>query len=685
MSERMPMPDVLDEVRSIAPETDQRQDSGDDLVDELFPGAKMAEKGTQAEKQPNLPESPVFVWSLEANISSHEQLRPIIDQIPEIHGEYDPIEAYAPIDGRAWEAHRNIIHTGGTNEDIGAVLEAWKYASDQFDRLYHAPTRENSFIQDYWDSKSMNYHQSMEMIIHPGKRDLIKRLSDDESDAFSGVGRVEQLLADPEFEHREEMLDYLTYRLWVASNVLKMSKPYPGEEFGPGYHRNKEEYEQEKKHLMPLVVKATQAFAEEGNSAAVRRVLENLETMGESEIAVDMLAAEGLSDEARLNIAVQQMNVFGVVPTIERISARDNKDEALTRLYRTLQGQDIETVMNNLTEVYKAVDFHEYVLNNPELTARESALVQAQVEEYAKKVGKSPQEVRIIDVGAGTGRHSVALHKQGYDVTALEYEHHHVQKIKEQDPDIKAVVVDWHNVPYPDGRYPNDVSPEVFYCLGRTILHNNSPEKMARFFDEMHRVLGEDGVGIIDIPKVPEDRVAEVEDEYSDEIRRYAEHLESLGVEPGRARNIFDGPDEKHKFNRMAMTDTQFKAYAKLFGFRVKEVQDAPIGEAALFDNSYYVIEKDPEFVVDLIPPQEFREAVADIGLLDPGVDYNRRVDAWDLPLGIPIMYMSAGQADALWDMRDAYRRGRLGEISTQLDNGTIYFEVSHRPTSRKY
>ena len=669
MSERFFIPDTLEEVKSIAPENDQTREITD--KDILTP-TNILDDVTHNERQKDFHESTVYVWGLQDLVYSHEQLKPIIDQIPEIRMEYPPIEEYSSIDIKANMASRNVTKTDCSNEDVGAVLDAWKYAFDQFNRLYHNPNEDKEFIKDYWDSKAMHFKGILEHV-------FITR----ENESSSVLGKVKDLIFDERFDKRAELLEYLTYELWLSGKMVKMSMPYPGDELSPSYQRNKKEYDDKKTILMPIIMKATQNFAEEGSAHVVRRVFEKLETIYEDQNATEMLFTKGLSDRARLNLAVQHMNVFGVVPTIDRISAKEAGNPAISRLYKTLQGKDIEEVMSSLTEVYKAVNFHEYVLNNPELTARESVLIQEQVKEYAEKVRKNPKQVRVIDIGAGTGRHSVALHRLGYDVTALEFEQHHVKKIKEQEGDIKAIVADWHNIPYPNGRYNDETSPEVFYCLGRTILHNNTPEKMARYFDEMQRVLTYRGVGIIDIPIIPEERVSEVTNQYSAEIQRYTEHLESLGVEPGRARNIFDGPDERHKFNRMTITDAQFRAYSKLFGFRVKKVEEAKIGDNDLFNNAYYVIEKDPDFVVDDMKPQEFRDAVASIGLLDPGIDYNRYVDAWGLPLGIPIMFMSGNQPESLLSMRQTYRRGGMGEISTQLDNGTIYFEFSHRPSSR--
>lgn len=45
---------------------------------------------------------------------------------------------------------------------------------------------------------------------------------------------------------------------------------------------------------------------------------------------------------------------------------------------------------------------------------------------------------RIADIGAGTGRYSIPLFKEGYDVTAVEYVQHNLGRLKQKEPGIKA-------------------------------------------------------------------------------------------------------------------------------------------------------------------------------------------------------------------------------------------------------
>ena len=46
--------------------------------------------------------------------------------------------------------------------------------------------------------------------------------------------------------------------------------------------------------------------------------------------------------------------------------------------------------------------------------------------------------LKILDVGAGTGRYSVPLAEEGYDVTALELVKHNLGRLKQKSDKVKA-------------------------------------------------------------------------------------------------------------------------------------------------------------------------------------------------------------------------------------------------------
>ena len=490
-----------------------------------------------------------------------------------------------------------------------------------------------------------------------GLRDLHNREAHDSS-------IIIDVLESDDAESRVAMGEFLAQSLLREQGLGLGSDP-----------ESRSEYNVYRDRLQPYIEQAFIRLSESGTSEdtlAIRHMMESLASANEQSIATSMLFEAEMSLEERLRLGVDHMNVFGVVSTVEDLLPYVDDNLDIEDLVKTIQGENGSMVMTTLTAVYQAVEFREYALNNEDLTHEEAERIQSIVTEYAEKKGIPVEQVHIADVGAGTGRHSILLNQEGFDVKAYEYEGKHVLQIKEEAPDLDVVQADWHNMPLPSAGEATPDNPQVMFCLGRTILHNNSPEKMARFFDEMHRVLKDEGMGIIDIPEVPED-IDSGDDEYSQNAREYASHLQSIGVLPNRAKNIYDGPDEAHKFNRMAMTQFQFESYAKLFGFKVEKLDTVPVGKEGLFDNSYYKIEKDPDFDISKIPTREMLEMLYGIGLYHPGVDYNKQVDAWGVPLGIPFARTTELEAD-IGRFREQAKEGSLQPVRFEVRDGKLVF-----------
>ena len=51
---------------------------------------------------------------------------------------------------------------------------------------------------------------------------------------------------------------------------------------------------------------------------------------------------------------------------------------------------------------------------------------------------RSKSEIKILDVGAATGRYSVPLAEEGYDVTAVELVKHNLARLKAKGSSVKA-------------------------------------------------------------------------------------------------------------------------------------------------------------------------------------------------------------------------------------------------------
>lgn len=52
--------------------------------------------------------------------------------------------------------------------------------------------------------------------------------------------------------------------------------------------------------------------------------------------------------------------------------------------------------------------------------------------------GRRPQDIKLLDIGAGTGRYSIPLAEEGYDVTAVEPVKHNLGRLKQKSSLVKA-------------------------------------------------------------------------------------------------------------------------------------------------------------------------------------------------------------------------------------------------------
>ncbi|PIZ47595.1 hypothetical protein COY32_01395 [candidate division WWE3 bacterium CG_4_10_14_0_2_um_filter_41_14] len=478
--------------------------------------------------------------------------------------------------------------------------------------------------------------------------ELLQRLSTD--DTFDGIGNLTA---------------FLGYRLWREKNIFL---------FARNNKDSQDRYSTFREIVSPFIQESLVTLAtlpEEGHTT-LRETLEQLVTSQEKNIALEAIIDESTPPAVKLTLTVELMNTSGVVTTIESLLPHVESNPDVAQLVKTIQGSTGNEVMASLSSVYNAIEFQEYAVNNEDLTKREAQLIAFHVEAYAKKHNRDPHEVRIADIGAGTGRLAIALHHDGFDVTAFEYEQKHIQYMSETAPEMAVEEADWHHMPI-ESATVNSQSPEIFYCLGRTILHNNTPEKMARFFDEMHRILSDGGIGIIDIPNLREDDGSP--EQYDQNITEFANHLASLGVRMEKSQNIFDGPDDDHRFNRMTLTNEQFKTYARLFGFTVEQTQVEQVGEDSQFENAYYTIKKQPNFEIADIPTNELLSMLYGSGLYHPGVDYNQHVDAWGVPLGTPFVYAQM-LPGVIEDIREQEIAGTTSAIRVEVHNGSLTFRM---------
>lgn len=110
---------------------------------------------------------------------------------------------------------------------------------------------------------------------------------------------------------------------------------------------------------------------------------------------------------------------------------------------------------------------------------------------YIHKYLEGMENPKILDIGAGTGRYSVALAEEGYDVTAVELVQHNVGRIKQKSDKVKAYKGNALNLK----RFENE-SFDLVLLFG-PMYHLKKEEEQLMALKEAKRVLKKEGVMLV--------------------------------------------------------------------------------------------------------------------------------------------------------------------------------------------
>jgi ubiquinone/menaquinone biosynthesis C-methylase UbiE len=184
---------------------------------------------------------------------------------------------------------------------------------------------------------------------------------------------------------------------------------------------------------------------------------------------------------------------------------------------------------------------------------------------------------KILDIGFGpAARHMNALQKAKIRVTGIDIVPSNAKRARKDNPTLDVSVVDWHNLPFPDGSF------DGAYCLGRSMLHNTTLDDWLQTLREIQRVLGFKGLIeyekdyprkklLIDIPDVQKGS-------YRKESAKFSEKAGELGIHDYERGVIHDSPDQKHFLDRYVPSISQFRIMAKICGFEAKIISKKPYG-----------------------------------------------------------------------------------------------------------
>lgn len=108
-----------------------------------------------------------------------------------------------------------------------------------------------------------------------------------------------------------------------------------------------------------------------------------------------------------------------------------------------------------------------------------------------EKEGRAKADIKLLDIGAGTGRYSVAIANDGYDVTAVELVKHNLGLLKAKNSSVKAMQGNALRL-----KKLADETFDVTLLFG-PMYHLFSKEDRLRALAEAKRVTKKDGVILV--------------------------------------------------------------------------------------------------------------------------------------------------------------------------------------------
>lgn len=531
------------------------------------------------------------------------------------------------------------------------ALQAWDYAYKKFDSLYWEG-KGVSDEGDYWD------HQAMELKGALGNID---------------TDFIKKWIEDPNFPAYKSLVRFISYELWFDWNSVKESLSGIEGDIRSYTVEMRDKFDRSKTLFLPLLKTATQKYAQKLDLDGLEEIFDTFKTIGMDEQATCFIDELGLNVEEKQKALVAYINVFGFISSVDLISGRIKtlKDGSpikieLEQLYKEIQGEEVQKIIKDLSEVYKNIDFSKYDLNDHELTSFEADLIEKAIQstKHSMRNKKDIKNTTVLDNAAGTGRHSRELTDRGFKkIIELEYEQKHVDQMKSAQPKMNVIRGDWKKLPLAKS-WDTSKPVDFTYSLGRSISHNRTPTEMMHWFDEVTRVT-EGGI-LIDQPDVDWGV-------YKERIEKLMKNLENIGVKPVKSTLIYDGPNELYKYNRMVLRPEQLEAYERLFGLKRVWTEEKQLGENVR--NKYYCYDTETGSDPEYLSAHQLNEDLKSIGLFDPGQDLNLYIDRWGMTVGQALLYGLDND-----HIRQQNKVGRGPKVSVEYKGSQLRLSASTTP-----
>lgn len=139
----------------------------------------------------------------------------------------------------------------------------------------------------------------------------------------------------------------------------------------------------------------------------------------------------------------------------------------------------------------KLIEYYNKFNEDKRLTRRHGIVEYTTTMKYIHKYLKDKKDPKILDVGAGTGKYSINLYEEGYDVTALELIKHNLMTLKTKNKHVRAVLGNATNL-----SSFNDKTFDMVLLFG-PLYHLITKEEKIKALKEAKRVLKDDGIILI--------------------------------------------------------------------------------------------------------------------------------------------------------------------------------------------
>ena len=107
-----------------------------------------------------------------------------------------------------------------------------------------------------------------------------------------------------------------------------------------------------------------------------------------------------------------------------------------------------------------------------------------------------PMSGTIIDIAAGTGNHALALAKEGYSLIATDLDENMV-RIMQEKASNKKVAINVLKIAMEQTNKIEIKHPDAVLCLGNSLVHLKSLEKIKLFLLDVYDLLSENGTVIV--------------------------------------------------------------------------------------------------------------------------------------------------------------------------------------------